>query len=244
MHKFKNKKRIMILAAAALIIIGAAVFGAVRWLLAYRAHHVEPVADSVLSALDLTKADKLMIVAHPDDEIIWAGSHLLDGGYLVVCITNGRNAVRTHEFEEAVKKSGNIPLILEYPDKVNGKRDEWSEVRSGITDDISRIMKLKNWRYIATHNPNGEYGHIHHKMTSEITTEVYNSTGASCPLYYFGKYYKAVKLPEVRDSLIPVADDKLKGKYELGDIYQSQRKVFEKLDHMMPYEMWTEYTSP
>ena len=189
-------------------------------------------------------ATKLMIVAHPDDETIWGGAHLLDGGYFVLCITNGKNKRRADEFRRAVEKSGNTSLILDYPDKTNFVRNDWNYSKEGIEADIQLVLSAKHWDFVVTHNPDGEYGHIHHKMTSEITTEVYNSTGASCPLYYFGKYYKAVKLPEVRDSLIPVADDKLKGKYELGDIYQSQRKVFEKLDHMMPYEMWTEYTSP
>lgn len=35
--------------------------------------------------------DSLMVVAHPDDETIWGGAHLLKGKYVVVCITNGNN---------------------------------------------------------------------------------------------------------------------------------------------------------
>lgn len=30
-----------------------------------------------------------MIVAHPDDETLWGGSHLIDDNYLVVCMSNG-----------------------------------------------------------------------------------------------------------------------------------------------------------
>ena len=38
--------------------------------------------------------DSLMVVAHPDDETIWGGAHLLKGKYVVVCITNGNNRTR------------------------------------------------------------------------------------------------------------------------------------------------------
>lgn len=44
-----------------------------------------------LSKIDLNKAKKLMIVAHPDDETLWGGAHLLEDDYLVVCITCGPN---------------------------------------------------------------------------------------------------------------------------------------------------------
>ena len=41
-----------------------------------------------------------MIVAHPDDEMLWGGAHLLNGNYLVVCITCGRSKTRDKEFKE------------------------------------------------------------------------------------------------------------------------------------------------
>ena len=43
--------------------------------------------------------DNLIIVAHPDDETIWAGEHLIRGSYTVLCITNGNNKTRKAEFE-------------------------------------------------------------------------------------------------------------------------------------------------
>ena len=47
-----------------------------------------------INQIDLKQCQKLMIVAHPDDETIWGGSHLLKGHYLVVCLTNGNNEKR------------------------------------------------------------------------------------------------------------------------------------------------------
>ena len=58
-----------------------------------------------------TDVDKLMIVAHPDDELLWGGGHLMDGNYLVVSVTRGYDKVRSAEFEKVVTESGNEPLI-------------------------------------------------------------------------------------------------------------------------------------
>ena len=45
-----------------------------------------------------TDVDKLMIVAHPDDELLWGGGHLIEGEYLVVCMTHGWNPKRRTAF--------------------------------------------------------------------------------------------------------------------------------------------------
>lgn len=207
----------------------------------YRAYHVEPLAQSRLDALDLSAADKLMIVAHPDDEVIWGGAHLLEGGYLVVCITNGRNSTRKAEFEKAVTQSGNLPLILDYPDKVNFLRDDWESVKDGIMADLQTVIRQKDWSLIVTHNQAGEYGHQHHKMTHALTVDTCSGLHCTDVLYVFGTYYKAADLPDVRNSLTPVSDDVLRQKTALCDIYSSQDSVMEKLRHMFPYELWTKY---
>ena len=73
-----------------------------------------------------------------------------------------------NEFYEVMKESGNIGLILKYPDLVNGKRSDWATSKPQIAKDLDFLMKYKHWGMVATHNPNGEYGHIHHKMTSKL----------------------------------------------------------------------------
>lgn len=183
--------------------------------------------------------DKLMIVAHPDDDMIWGGAHLLEGGWFVVCLTHGDDSVRSDEFSRAVTESGNTPLILSYPDKVNFRRDDWSRVSDSIEADIETILKANEWQTVATHNPQGEYGHIHHKLTSALTTSAFTGTGSG-KLMYFGKYYSAKKLPGAAAGLTPLPDEKLAQKQELCRIYRSQERVMDKLSHMFPYEEWEE----
>ena len=136
--------------------------------------------DKRIEAIDLTNINKLMIVAHPDDDYIWGGSHLIDDNYLVVCVTCGVKRERAIEFKKAMDKTNDKYIMLGYPDKTNGKRDNWNSVYDSITNDLKKIIEYKDWELVVTHNPDGEYGHIHHKMTSSIVTSLYDGN-----LYYF-----------------------------------------------------------
>lgn|GEM_PF-108812 len=190
----------------------------------------------------LTDYDSLMVVAHPDDETIWGGDHLLNGKYVVVCITNGNNSTRRKEFAAVMKQTGSIGLMLTYPDKTNGKRDNWDSCKEQIQKDIDTIVGKKNWSVIATHNPDGEYGHIHHQMTSAITTSSAEKADLTNQLYYFGTYVKAKNM-EKADYQQYLTDeltgDELESKLCLTKLYASQNKVMDHLGHMLPYENWT-----
>ncbi len=187
--------------------------------------------DKRIEAIDLTNINKLMIVAHPDDDYIWGGSHLIDDDYLVVCVTCGVKRERAIEFKKAMDKTNDKYIMLGYPDKTNGKRDNWNSVYDSITNDLKKIIEYKDWELVVTHNPDGEYGHIHHKMTSSIVTSLYDGN-----LYYFGKYYKKNDVPE---DLKKISEENSeKKKKELIPIYKSQASTMKKLGHMFDYENW------
>lgn len=202
------------------------------------AHTVEQLTNEQVLAANMNNADKLMIVAHPDDDSLWGGGHLMSGNWLVVCITNGRNDTRRDEFNRAMNASGNAHLILEYPDKVNGSRDDWSAVREGIKKDLEMLLGYKNWNTVAVHNPDGEYGHQHHVMTSRLVTEICIEKGMTGVLEYFGKYYSKAKLAGAEAGLTRITDEELKFKEYLLTFYKSQKSTVEKLGHMNPFEMW------
>ena len=171
--------------------------------------------------------DSLMVVAHPDDETIWGGAHLLKGKYVVVCITNGNNRTRRKEFAAVMKQTNSIGLMLSFPDKTHGKRNNW-----------------ESWATIATHNSKGEYGHIHHQMTSAITTAAAKKADLTDHLYYFGTYVKAKNMEKQKNQQYltnPLTGDELEAKLCLTKFYASQHKVMEHLGHMLPYENWILY---
>ena len=237
--KHNNIKRILAVILAVLALVGG-LYGICRAVRTARAYDVAPLTDAQLTDLDLTGITHLMIVAHPDDETLWGGAHIADGGYLVVCITNGNNPTRSAEFQSVMLASGNVGLILSYPDKVAGKRDNWNHVRTQIRTDLEKVMTYQPWEDIVTHNAKGEYGHIHHKMTHQIVTALYDADQLQMPLYVFGKYYRAAALPDVKDTLTPVSDEGLEKKEKLLQLYTSQAHTIQGLSHMNPYEMWTQ----
>lgn len=193
--------------------------------------------------VDLDGVENLMIVAHPDDDMIWGGSHLIDDDYLVICVTCGSVDYRVEEFKKVMSKTNDKYIMLNYPDKTNGERDNWDTVYDDITKDIEKIINMKKWNTIVTHNEDGEYGHIHHKMTHNIVKTAYeNKNIEDDNLYFFGKYYKKDKLPEVEDTLETISDENYELKKQIiYDYYVSQKKVSDGLSHMFKYENFTKY---
>lgn len=201
---------------------------------------------SDLDKLNLDGYDNLMIVAHPDDETLWGGAHLLNDRWLVVVLTNGFNADRKEDFYNVMNRTNDKHIILTYPDTKldwyaadGGHRyetDEWTTAEKGMKADITLLMNYKKWDTIATHNPNGEYNKNHHKMTSAYVTQCWkNSNSSGTPLYYFGRYYGAY-------NTIPgeqISSEDLKVKRELIDLYLPiAQGAIDSFGHMIPYENW------
>lgn len=183
-------------------------------------------------SINLDGVDNLMIVAHPDDELLWGGAHLIKDNYLVVCVTCGPNLVRVHEFVKVMNATNDKYIMLGYPDKTNGERDNWDNYRENISVDLEKIINLKEWNMIVTHNPDGEYGHIHHKMTSSLTTDIVGTDN----LYYFGRYYSKKNIGEYYDEMTPISDKYLSKKKKIVGIYKSQKFIQTMFDHMYGYE--------
>lgn len=233
----KNKKKNIIIVIAGLIIVVGLLVG--YFTKEYRQYMFLPkVSNNQLDQLDLDKYDKLMIVAHPDDELIWGGGHLIEDNYLVVCITRGNDKIRSKEFKNVMKATNDVGLILSYPDKIAGKRSDWKAWKKDIQKDIETIINYKKWDVIVTHNEKGEYGHQHHIMTHNIVDNACEETKTEAKIMYFGKYYKKIDLPGT--DMEQIDDGLLQQKDKIAKNYSSQAKTIEKLHHMFPYENWTE----
>ena len=180
----------------------------------------------------------VMIVAHPDDEILWGGANLYKEKYFVVCLTNGYNLPRANDFREILKFTRNGGIILNYPDlqKLNNSyiQDDWSGVRNGILKDLSIILTYKNWEKIVTHGPDGTTGHPHHKKIYEYVTKLAKDYNKYNNLYYFGKFYQKNNVP-VNLRRINYKDLKLK-KMEV-EIHKTEKKnIYRDYYHFLPYE--------
>lgn len=194
------------------------------------------------SVIHAQEPASLMIVAHPDDETIWGGSHLINGNYTVLCITNGNNKKRKKEFMKVMEKTHSKGIILSFPDKTKGKRDNWKSCKKDIQREIQKEIDSKDWDKIVTHNPDGEYGHIHHKKVSKYVTMILEKEDKTNQLVYFGKYASKKNKAELENEK-KLSKKDYKEKLDVIQLYSSQSKVMDHLHHMLPYENWKPYSN-
>lgn len=135
--------------------------------------------------LNFDDCNKLMIVAHPDDETFWGGYELLTKGYFVVCVTNGYKPKRKADFLKILQISGNKGIILDFKDTLCLKKFKAQETE--IKKVLQEIISSKTWDKIVTHSPSGEYGHAHHKLISRWVTEL--CQGKTTYFNYHNRFY-------------------------------------------------------
>lgn len=153
-------------------------------------------------------ADKLMVVAHPDDEIIFGGAHLLTGKrWKVICVTNSSDRRRAREFSYAMQLVGADYEIWNYEDSYSSKFNQ-----RALMKDLQRVVRQNKFKKIVTHNLRGEYGHPQHKAIARIMHKIVKSN-----LYVFAIGNN--KLPQ----------DLLDQKKIMMGIYFSQRKTISEL---------------
>lgn len=159
--------------------------------------------------------NKLMIVAHPDDESIFGGGALIsESGWKVICLTNRSNEIRSKEFQQAMKFVGASYEIWDYPDEYDGTFEE--EV---VKKDIERVFESGSFQRIVTHSLHGEYGHKQHKVLSRILHNMYPEN-----LYVF----------DTSDEVLTTQI--LKKKRKLLSHYSSQVYVIEQLETYIVHE--------
>jgi len=203
----------------------------------YRYHHVQRnITKADIDKINLDGYNKLMIVAHPDDETIWAGAHLIKDDYFVVCMTNKSNKVRNAEFHKAIEFSNDRCMMLDYPDKIFNQRSDWDNIETNIKADVKTLVEYKNWDCIVTHNKDGEYGHQHHKSLNKFVTHVVEDENQLDKLQYFGKFYEKKDFEANKDKLIPIDENLLKKKKEMLKVYKSQSFIEGRYGHMYGYE--------
>ena len=234
-HK-RNIEKVLILLISVLVITVSIIIG-------NRLYQRGKYVTTDFKNIDLTGIDSIMIVAHPDDEILWGGSHLIDGNYLVVCITAGNNSTRAEELIKAMQVTNDKCIMLGYSDKMFNKRSNWKYSYDDIQEDLSEILSLKKWKMIVTHNSKGEYGLIHHIKTNKIVTDIYEQNFMDdSNLYYFGEYYNKNEIKDAKSSLTAIDKKNYQIKLDIiENIYVSQDFLMDKFGHTIEYEYWNKY---
>ena len=111
-----------------------------------------------------------LIVAHPDDETIWAGGTVLmnsDWQWIFVSLCRGSDRDRAPRFIQAVHQLGGIGWI--------GDLDDGSEQlpldEVSVQQTILSLLPKKDFDLVLTHSPYGEYTrHRRHEECSKAVT--------------------------------------------------------------------------
>jgi LmbE family N-acetylglucosaminyl deacetylase len=110
-----------------------------------------------------------LIVAHPDDETIWAGGTVLmhsDWHWTIVSLCRGSDTDRAPKFIHVVQELGGISAIGDLDD--GPKQVPLSEV--DVQQMVLSLLPEKHFDLILTHSPHGEY--TRHRRHEEIGTAV------------------------------------------------------------------------
>ena len=121
--------------------------------------------------------NKLMIVAHADDELIWAGETLLKekGQWDILCVVtpDHQSKFRIPMFLENVSNYLECnTTMLDFIDSgwyINRQtnKEQAAPINGDINTPILEKIKSKEWSVILTHGESGEYGHYHHTQVHQ-----------------------------------------------------------------------------
>ena len=122
------------------------------------------------------EVDKLLVVAHPDDEVLWGGLNLmLQSGWFVVCSTNINNPTRSREFFRTMSYAAVTKFVMfDVEDKYVEEDEEADELYDGsVFEKALNELSRKEWKLVLTHNETGEYGHAHHRKVHRMVASLF-----------------------------------------------------------------------
>lgn len=121
------------------------------------------------SRLSYEHVNCAVIVAHPDDETLWAGGSLLmrpDSCWTVITLTRGSDPDRAPRFRQALEHYGAAGVMGDLDDG-----PEQKPLRTGVVQDaIMNMLSSQRYDLILTHGLWGEY--TRHRRHEEVAKAV------------------------------------------------------------------------
>jgi LmbE family N-acetylglucosaminyl deacetylase len=115
-----------------------------------------------------------VIVAHPDDETLWAGGTLLSKPFwncFIISLCRGNDPDRAPKFSKVLSQlnaQGKMGNLDDGP-------EQYPLAEKEVEETILKLLPVKNYDLIITHNPSGEYTrHIRHEETSKAVIDLWD----------------------------------------------------------------------
>jgi len=116
-----------------------------------------------------------IIVAHPDDETLWAGGTILSNPlwqWFIVCLCRGSDNDRAPKFLKALQTLGSEGIMGDLDDGPEQKPLDENETENTII----KLLPHRHFDLIISHNPGGEYTrHIRHEETGKAVIKLWLS---------------------------------------------------------------------
>jgi LmbE family N-acetylglucosaminyl deacetylase len=133
------------------------------------------MTDSKNSILIRENSECAVIVAHPDDETLWAGGLMLmypGAKWTVVTICRKSDPDRAPKFFKALEKFGASGFMGDLDDGPEQRPLNGSEVQKTITE----LLPSSSFDLIITHSTAGEYTrHLRHEETAKMVLALWKS---------------------------------------------------------------------
>jgi LmbE family N-acetylglucosaminyl deacetylase len=116
-----------------------------------------------------------VIVAHPDDETLWAGGTILSHPawkWFIVCLCRGNDKDRSQKFINTLKILKSEGTIGDLDDGPEQEPLEENEVRQAVL----KLLPANHFDLIISHNPAGEYTrHIRHEEVGKAVIKLWHA---------------------------------------------------------------------
>ena len=115
-----------------------------------------------------------VIVAHPDDETLWAGGTILSHPawqWFIACLCRGSDKERAPKFLKTLQILGSEGIMGDLDDGPDQKPLDQNK----LEQTILQLLPSKHFDLVISHNPGGEYTrHIRHEETGKAVIKLWH----------------------------------------------------------------------